>query len=354
MTDDLRAALSAAFENPDPTPAASADMPMDDAPPPVTDAQPTGPARAPDGKFTRPAEVDAPPPPKPADAAPTQAAPAAAPQAQATAPVAPPASWSPAAKAQWATLPDAIRAEIAKREVDFSRGIEQKALKVKEYEPLEQVLGPRRAALAAQYGSVEGAIQQLFALSDYASQDPAGFLQYFAQSRGINLSQFAPAPTQQQGQPVDPTIQHLQAQLAQLTGHIQAQEQQRAAQQQQSLVQEVERFSADPANKYFDNVQQHLLMLLPGIRAANPTAPPAELLKTAYDQAVWANPETRAALQAEMAHQRQAEMAAKAAQKRQAAVSISGSPVAGASHATPGPSNLRAQLEEAFSVGGRV
>jgi hypothetical protein len=210
------------------------------------------------------------------------------------------------------------------------------------------VLGHRRGALAAQYGSVESAVQQLFALSDYASQDPAGFLQYFAQSRGIDLSRFAPAPSQQQGQPIDPNIAHLQAQLAQLTGHIQAQEQQRTTQQQQSLVSEVERFSADPQHKYFENVQQHLLMLLPGIKAANPNEAPAALLKIAYDQAVWANPETRAAMMQEQTTQAQAQSAARAAQKRNASVSISGSPVAGASTYQAGPDDLRGQLEAAF------
>lgn len=352
MTDDLRAALSAAFENPDPTPAASADMPLDDAPSPVTDAQPTGPARAPDGKFTRPAEVDAPPPPKPADAAPTQAAPAAAPQSQATAPAAPPASWSPAAKAQWAALPDAIRAEIAKREVDFSKGIQQKSLEAKKYEPLEQVIGPRRDVLAAQYGSVENAIGQLFAISDLAAKDPMEFLGWFAQSRGIDLGRIAGAPAQP-GQQADP-LSPLQQRVDQLEAFIRAQQHQQTQSQQETLVREVERFSSAPENKYFSNVESHMLALIPSVKAMNPTASPQDILKSAYDQAVWANPETRAALQQEMAQQRQAEMAAKAAQKRQAAVSISGSPVAGASHAMPGPSNLRAQLEEAFSVGGRV
>jgi hypothetical protein len=54
-----------------------------------------------------------------------------------------------------------------------------------------------------QYGGVDSALEQLFALSDFAARDPRGFMTHFAQQRGLNLAQLVQqqAEPQQQQQP---------------------------------------------------------------------------------------------------------------------------------------------------------
>lgn len=97
----------------------------------------------------------------------------------------------------WDDLPETWQEYHERREREFNRGLEKRAYKVKEYEPIEQALEPYRAKLKAVYGSEANALQQLLNLSDFAERDPQGFMQHFAQHRGLAPLQLSERATQQ-------------------------------------------------------------------------------------------------------------------------------------------------------------
>ena len=257
--------------------------------------------RGPDGKFIPKADTSA-------TATPVQAEPTAG-AAPATAPSGPPESWTAEAKANiWPALTPAAQAEIIRREKAVTDGLSQKSAELERYKPLESVLGPRRAQLAAEFGDEVKGVQTLFALSDFAAKDAPGFIRWFAQQRGIDIGSLAGTTVgQQQTEQVsaDPTIAALQQEIAtlkqSLTGFTQQQEQAQTAQ----LTSQIEAFKADPKNVHFEAVRADMAALMQGGRA--------KTLQEAYDQAVYANPTTRSLVMEESRRAAEAQQAAERA-----------------------------------------
>ncbi len=317
--DDLTADIAAAVEGTaapavDPMPAAASPAPeVPKVEAPKTDAER---ARDESGRFkAKEGETEA-----PKVAAKTVADPAAVtpatgqPQPQQpvveAAKITPPANWKGAGKVAWDKLPQAIQKELSE---DYaSRSTLQTRL-----DRLDSVIPPERAqVLAATYGSVEQGVQNLFALSDMAAKNPTGFLLWFAQQRGIDLTQLAGAGGAQGEQPAQPhPAEQRVAQLETvLTNFIQQQQQG----QQTQYRSQVDQFASDPAHPYFNDLREDMGALLKMGRAKD--------LQQAYDMAAWAHPEIRTTL-IDAERQKQAKDAeAIAQQARGAAVSISGSP----------------------------
>jgi hypothetical protein len=210
---------------------------------------------------------------------------------------------------------------------------------------LNAAIGPQRAqGLAATYGSVEGAIKSLLAMSDMASQDAPGFVRWFCQQRGIPLSQLT---GQADGQGDMPTqeVNPLAQEVSQLRTIVQNLTQQQQQGSQAQLRQEMDQFASDPAHPYFNDVRPDMAALIGANRAKN--------LQEAYDMATWARPEIRATLVAQERERLANEEAARVQQARSASVSISGSP-AGAKVLADEPDDdlegtIRRQVNAAFS-----
>lgn len=290
--DRAQAAEAAPME----TPVEAAPVETPEAP---QEAEPAadGPARGPDGKFiakTPAVETEtAPATPNPAESASTPAA-AETPSA--------PASWTAEAKAHWAAIPPAIQAEILKRETDVAKGFDERASKLKGYEPIEQVIGPRRQQLIAGYGSDAAALQELFQLSDYAARDPRGFIDMFAKSRGVDLGTVA-AP-QEPADPNDP-IAALKQQVADITNQIQGQTKAQQDAQRAQLAQTVEQFRASGKAPHFEDVRADMIELT--------KAYPNDTIEQLYDRAAFANPTVRQRI---LEDQRAAEAAEQAKARR--------------------------------------
>lgn len=326
--DDLRATLTKAFENPDPTPAQPETLPAESPAEPQQDGSASdGRARDDKGRFVKTAAEQA-----AEDAA--AKAPVDGDAEKAVAPkdtqerIAPPPNWKGGAKIRWEKLPRDVQQEILS---DYQRFESDQG----RFAPLAQILEPRRQALTATYGSVENAVTQLFALSDYASQNPREFIQWFAQQRGIDLGAQGT-----DGQPADTAPDPLQARLEKLeqtltgfTNHFQ--------QSQNSVYsREIEAFAADPKHPYFNDVKAHMAALLgQGL---------AKDLQDAYDQAVYANPSVRAQLLESERQAQEDERRKKAEQAKAAAASITGSPVPGASPPAESADDLRGFLAKQF------
>ena len=225
-----------------------------------------------------------------------------------------PDHWSAGAKAHWDKLSPVVRAEALKQ-VDFVNKMQSRhAMERKKYEAIDQVLEPQRNMLRAEYGDETKGIQQLFALSDFARKDPAGFLKYFAQQRGIDLRGLVSnAPAQQQ---VDPTIMQLRQQIEALNQQVTG-----FTQQQQNTVHETvevayNEFASNPEYKYFEQVRPKMADLLDANLAKD--------LKSAYEIAVKIDPVVSELIESEKLakvqeeRQKKAIEAANKAQKAQA------------------------------------
>jgi hypothetical protein len=263
--------------------------------------------------------------------------------------IAPPPSWSAAAKADFEGLPEHIQKEVLKREADIERGKAQWDQKASRLNRLDAVLQPRSERFRLSGIDEAHALQALFAAQDYLERDPVGGLSYLARQYGVDPRALAPPGGGRQPQPGAQPSPHL-AVLAQevqtLKGAL-AQQQRRDEQAQRSgHLNQVRAFASDPANLYFENVRERMGALL--------KAGTAKDLPEAYQQATWADPEIRQVLLRQQETQRRAEAQdaarAKAAQARHASGSVIGSPAPGSTPGRAGPApTLRDELLNAWS-----
>lgn len=256
--------------------------------------------------------------------------------------VTPPATWSASGKAVFASLPEAARREIAKREQDYARGIQQHAEAAKGYERLMREFQPYEAMIRAENGSPEGAIRDLmrtaYVLRTASPQDKGRLVMGIAQQYGADISQFVGQPAQQaegQQQEILPQMRQMVQEL--VSPHlqrIQSWEQQQETARQQSLQQQQQEITGQieafqnatqedgitPKHVYFENVRD--------LMSAYFANGQAQSLEQAYEMACWANPEVRASLiadkQREAEAQRLEEAKRKANQARNASFEVRG------------------------------
>ena len=348
MSDELRDALSSAFDDD----AAAAPPPAVEAPAAAPAAEPAAQVPAPpsetvgerarddSGRFVEKAKPDT---SKPNSAT---ASAAAEPGAQAPA-IAPPASWTAAAKAKFAALDPDVQKEVMRREKEMSDGVAQQQSKSERLNAFDAVLAPGRNARMLRGVDDVGYVRALDSANQILERDPVAGILQVGQMYGVNwqaLMQRLTGGQPQQGQPpINPVVQRLQTVEQQLA--------QRAQQEQDSSRQaaqaEIDTFRSDPKNLYFENVKERMSVLIRSGQAGT--------LQDAYDQAVWADPSVRPLVQAEQEKARQAQSAQaqreKAQQASRAAVSLTGSPVPGAA---PGGASsaqtLRGAIEQAWEA----
>lgn len=239
--------------------------------------------------------------------------------------IAPPKEWSGHAKVRWEGLPRAVQEALIK---DYEQISEQRT----RTSSLEQILEPRRNLLAANYGSLEQGVNYLFQVSDFAEKDPNGFIQWFAQQRGIPLSNLAPGTDQPEGNPLQAALNEIQTLKRELQGlqtNIQSQN-------THSLQSQIDAFASDPAHPYFNDVRIQMSGLM--------QSGAAKTLDDAYQMACWASPQIRAELQKQEFEKQEKERKQKAEQAKRAAGSIGGSPEGGITPGDEPASTLREEL----------
>jgi hypothetical protein len=303
----LRDQLSAAFKGEDGQP---------------TDQQNAQP-RGPDGKFA---------PKEPGQQPGTEAQPGQQPgteqQGQQPAAVQAPQGIDPAV---FAALPAETQQHVART----MAAVEEQAARYRGYEQLEQVIGQRRQAWAMQGMSEATAVNQLLALSDFAGRDPAQFVQWFSGQHGIDLAALA-----DQGggddEYIDPAVQELRQQVADLTGTITSMTQGQQAAQHKNLVDFTAQFATEagedgqPLRPYFAELGNGIVPFIQQVKAENPSASHKDVLSEAYERACWANPQVRQKLLAAQDAQRLAEQRERAGRAQHAGSSVTGqAPAAG-------------------------
>ena len=225
-----------------------------------------------------------------------------------------PNTWKKEAQAEWAKLPAQVQAEVARREADFHKGIEQYKTKATYGDSMERAISPYMATINQFNVTPDVAIGELLK-SDHTlrygneSQKNAMVMQIF-RDYGINPQSIF--DQLQNGTPqVNPETYALQQRLQQLEGTLQQQNTMKAQQEQATLNSEIAAFASDPSHTHFESLKPKIAALL--------QAGEAESLQDAYDQAVFANPTTRALVIAEQQTKERAELAKKAQEAKTAA-----------------------------------
>jgi hypothetical protein len=158
-----------------------------------------------------------------------------------------------------------------------------------------------------------GAVRQLLAAHDYLRKDPQNAIAWLANQYGVDTSAIG-NDSAVEDEFADPQVKQLQQQVAQLTGFIQNQQTQQQSHEQASTQSFIDQFAAEtdasgnPAHPHFETVRSVMGSLISSGNATD--------LKSAYEAAVYANPELRQAeLERVAAKQSQAKVKTEAVQK---------------------------------------
>lgn len=248
------------------------------------------------------------------EAAPKEAAaPEAAKQeekpAETAAPAGAPKTWTKAAGETWATLPEAAKAEILRREEDMFKGIEGYKAKAAFGDSIDSILTPYKQILAANNMEPVATIQNLLkahhSLATGTQESRQAIFKQLATSYGVSLADQPAAGSEAAF--VDPQVRVLQDRIAQLESGQAQTEQARMNQHRQESERAVNAFASDPANLYFEECATEIAAL---IRNGNATD-----LADAYQKAIWLNPVTRAKELARIDSEKQAKAGEDAAKK---------------------------------------
>lgn len=220
-----------------------------------------------------------------------------------------PKTWRKEAAAAWATVPDVVKHEIAKREADMFKGIEQYRTNADIGAGFAQLVNPYLPMLNQQginpYQHVNELLGFHYTLATGTPEQKASLLQQIAQQFNIPLDGLAPADEESY---IDPQIASLQQQIQQLQSVHQQAQQQTIQQRRAELESEIQAFSADPANPYFDELSPTMVQLIQGGLAKN--------LREAYDMAIWQVPGVREKELSRQAAEKQKKAAEHAQQAR--------------------------------------
>lgn len=319
-------------------------------------------ARDESGKFVRKAE--SPTESTPAAAASPQAPPPSPQATQTPAPQSPtlaPQGWTPAGKAVWAQVPEAARAEIARREAEqhklATRVDEERQIARSFNQITEQHADVIRAAGVHPLRVYQDFLGILNVLTTGRPEQKAALIRDVAIRQGLDLRALAGMGAQQFQQPgqaslppsaVPPEI----AQAAREWHEFKARQQQEARQleeqQQQQTLEEIVAFRSKPEARFFDAVKDQMVALL--------QVGAVQSLEEAYEQAVWTRPDIRQILQGEQDAARQAaeQKRLKTVSARNKGVSVRGG-VGGSPQGATENRSLREDLQAALAEArGRV
>lgn len=282
----------------------------------------------------------------------------------------PPATWSATAKAEYAKLPDTVRKEIAKREADFSRGIQKYAEKADtadrynaEIQPYEQMFR-RLNATPEQF--MRDALSTEYKLRTISPQEKTQLLMQYAEHYGADLSILPQMLGMDQQPNPDQGIEDLvRRQVQQIVNPLQqkvrtweqqsAEVQQRQALEQQTEIKsQIDAFQNDvnesgqPKHLFFENVR--------GTMAALIERGEAKSLDQAYEMACYANNEVRATLiaqqQSEAEAKRLEEAKRRAVEAKRSSFDVSGQ--GGVGVADTSKLSLRDEIQSQMRGNSRV
>lgn len=245
-----------------------------------------------------------------------------------------PARWTREEKEEFEALDPNVQRILLTRnkglESSYTKAMQQVAQERQRYGGIEQAIAPHRQSWNGTGWDDATALNNIMSYWQHANTDPVGFIEQFAQARGLDLaSQFAPSTEEilaylNQGEASDvpspalhPDVarqmetlknetQQLRQQLAQQQGYISNAEQQRMTQTRSAAAQELDAFQSatdengNPKHEFLEDLRGDMSQLLNnGI---------AQTLEEAYDKAMWMRPDIRSKLTESMQLRERREM----------------------------------------------
>ena len=210
-------------------------------------------------------------------------------------------------------------------EGDYTKKTQEIAKFRKRNEALDEIYSPFKDDFQRAGMDEVAATRQLLAAHKYLREDPQQALKWLAQSYGVDLKAVND-DTAVEDEYADPQMKAMQQQIAQLQGTINNQQQQAQNMQKQEVQAMIDNFQtakdADGNLKHphFDVVQNQMSGLI--------SSGVAKDIESAYEMAVYANPETRAkVLDEKVKKETKQEVKAEAVQKakKQQRVNVKGS-----------------------------
>jgi hypothetical protein len=279
-------------------------------------------------------------------------------------PIQPPSNWPQAEQQFFRQMPPAMQHGYMQRVrhlvSDYTRKTQEIGQVRQRYAGIDRVIGQRERAWAVNGVSPEQALNQIFALSDFAAEKPEDFIRYFAEQRGIDLGTIGSGASgdqnNQQGY-VDPELLAVRKQVQELQRnlqHSQQSEKQRqdnarkaAYEQQLARTTEMVNQFASQTDKngrliypFFNELEEDIAIELQSKRA--------KTVAEAYNNAVWANPQTRSKMLARSRSLENAKARAKAEAAKRAALTKPGGNGAAGPNKPTGDMSLRETMMAAM------
>jgi hypothetical protein len=175
-------------------------------------------------------------------------------------------------------------------EGDYTRKTQEIAKYRKRQQAFDEIMQPHKADFERAGMDEVAAVRQLLAAHDYLRKDPANAINWLANQYGVDVGAIGNDPALED-EYADPQVKALQQQVAQLTGFIQNQQTQQQSQVQASTQSLIDQFAAEtdangnPKHPHFERVR--------GVMGTLISSENAKDLNTAYEMAVYADPELR-------------------------------------------------------------
>jgi len=248
----------------------------------------------------------------------------------------PPHDWALDQQTEFRKLPPTLKAFV----LDSDKAWRQAYAERSRYQGFESVLAPRRQSFAMEgIPDDVSALRKMFALSDFADQNPVDFIQQLMQAKGL---QFDPGQAQGQADPNDadyddPAIKSMRDEIARLNGVVAqitgGQQAQVQAQRQQEISEASNALVSFRDEKDERGRLKNPYMTEPRIRRAMSAMLRAGLAPdhvAAYEMSCRADPDVSAKIaastEAERERARATEQRKKAEAAQRSGSSISGSP----------------------------
>jgi hypothetical protein len=262
-----------------------------------------------------------------------------------------PNSWTPKAREHWNKIPDEVKSEIQKRELEIQQGLTRSADARKLANEFQQTVQPFEGLIRSQNSTPIQAVQNLMTtaagLTLGTAQQKAQIISEIIQNYGVDINildkvlvgQDVSSPNDEIAKLIDQRL----APVNQLMQQVNTARQETQAQAQQRVQQEIQDFANDPKNEFFNDVREDMadLMDLAAQRGQQMS------LADAYERAVYANPKTR-----ELAASRMNPTARSSGRpnvrKRRAASSVRGGSPSNTASGDKAPNTWRSAIEQAF------
>ena len=267
------------------------------------------------------------------------------PPPQAADSVAPPKTWRAEASAMWSQLPPTVQQEVLKREADIFQGIEQYRDLAQTGRVFQQAIAPFqehfRAAGMDPVATVGNLLNAHHVLARGTADQKLQLVRAIITDAGLSADDLLAEPPY-----IDPAVSDLRSELTSVKSQLQQREQRELETQRAALQVQVEKFFADPAHKYANEVATEMHNLIVSGQAPD--------LATAYDKAIWLNPVVRGKVLAEQqatvrAAEEKANAEKAAAAKAAASANIRSTPKSGRTAATA-PKSIDETLQETLAA----